>query len=272
MTKRTHPTSTPRKACVFCGNGNLTKEHIWPDWARKLFDETGISGYNEVHASFMGKSRTLTGPPRFLSRQGSTMTKRIRIVCATCNNTWMSVLEGQAKQILMPLITRQEIVLDAVQQKLLTEWVVMKCMVAEQNVPNDAIIPYDDRARFKADRTIPRYFEIWIASHVSTKWHGGYLRHSATMSRSLSVRPDAKNVSTIALGFGHLFFYVMMCRIDGMLLSERIGVHPRIQQLFPTAGDTLPMPSMSKLTDADCDHMANSIEMLVQHEKVLWHA
>jgi hypothetical protein len=256
---------------VFCRSGNLTKEHIWPDWARKLFDESGISGHNEVHASFMGKSRTLTGSPRHLSRQGSTMTKRIRVVCATCNNTWMSALEGQAKQILMPLITGQEIVLDETQQKLLTEWVVMKCMVAEQNVPNDAVIPYEDRARFKAERAIPRYFEIWITSHISKKWQGAYLRHCATMSRSLSVRPEGKNVSTIALGFGRLFIYVMACRIDGMLLSERIGVHPMVLKLFPRGGKALPIPFMRSLTDADCDHMANSMEMLVQNEKVLWH-
>ena len=66
--------------------------------------------------------------------------------------------------------------------------------------------------------------------------------------------------------------YVMAYGIDGMLLSERIGVHPMVLKLFPRGGKALPIPFMTSLTDADCDHMANSIEMLVQDEKVLWHA
>ena len=149
VTKRANPVWLRRKSCVFCGSGNLSKEHIWPDGARKLFQGSEAPAHTEVQATLIGKGRTALGQPKEMTRQGSTFTKKVRVVCATCNNTWMSALEEEAKTILLPLITSQEIILNVDQQRLLAEWLVMKTMFAEHNVPDDAIIPFADRQVFK---------------------------------------------------------------------------------------------------------------------------
>ena len=64
-----------------------------------------INQHVEHSVTMAGKTRV--GPPKIRNTPGNAWTKKIRVVCGTCNNGWMSRLETAAAPLLTPLIYRQ---------------------------------------------------------------------------------------------------------------------------------------------------------------------
>jgi len=119
------PNKQERKTCVFCGGFNLSKEHVWPDWASKVLTDNPSPAHHEWHNTYSDKG-TVVKESGMRPRQGSTFTKKIRVVCKTCNNGWMSRLENATKPILLPLIQGEPALLDREQQTLLAQWIASK--------------------------------------------------------------------------------------------------------------------------------------------------
>ena len=82
------------RQCVFCGSeSDLTREHVLPDWLTDIGLELEPSGH-------------LAGPINSVPRLWTARPFRttVRMVCAGCNNGWLSELEGAAKTAMTPLI------------------------------------------------------------------------------------------------------------------------------------------------------------------------
>jgi len=86
--------------CLFCQSDNISKEHIFPIWIRPFLQETTFDGTlftnfgNESLERIM-ESATTKGKKE--SSHGYTA----KLACINCNNTWMSKLENEAKDILV---------------------------------------------------------------------------------------------------------------------------------------------------------------------------
>jgi hypothetical protein len=74
-------------------------------------------------------------PVREWASQRSDITTKARIVCATCNNGWMSVVESDTIPILKPMIedAHNTIRLSRHDQRLLTNWAVLRSMVFDRS-------------------------------------------------------------------------------------------------------------------------------------------
>ncbi|HEX8155861.1 MAG TPA: hypothetical protein VF526_00635, partial [Solirubrobacteraceae bacterium] len=80
--------------CIFCGSvGKLSKEHVVPRWVGSAFPSSEreilhrfawVSGEPESHSPISGVD--FDAPP---------FTWQARVVCAECNNGWMSSLEAR---------------------------------------------------------------------------------------------------------------------------------------------------------------------------------
>ncbi|OLN27606.1 hypothetical protein [Desulfosporosinus metallidurans] len=84
-----------KRVCVFCGNKNLSKEHIFAQW---LLKELGILGNDVImtHANFAGMP---------ISNRKHPFSKLVNgLVCEKCNNGWMSQLEGDCQQHIINLM------------------------------------------------------------------------------------------------------------------------------------------------------------------------
>lgn len=261
----------PPGTCIFCRRtGDLSKEHLWSSWMADLFPNEAVPTHHEVLSISTHKVVPI-GPPKVVTRQGGTITKKLRVVCETCNSGWMSALEDHVRPILTPLILGHEFVLNRDQQRILTEWVSLKMMIAEHNVPDDVVVRQEDRDRFFSDRTIPPYFHIWVISSRSEKWRSRYIRHNATFSLPTNPPTSArKNTQTIAWGVGSVFIYVMMSVAEGLDLTKWISVHPVVLKLYPYAGDLLPLPFFVSIDDAMGDRLASSLDELIKAPNVLW--
>ena len=91
--------ATNRK-CVFCGNTDLSKEHIFAQW---LLKELGIfdSDVLMTHTSPFGIK---------ISDRNHPFSKLVNgLVCKKCNNGWMSQLEGDCQIHIINLMNVEEL-------------------------------------------------------------------------------------------------------------------------------------------------------------------
>ena len=124
----------PARKCIFCHSGNLSKEHLWPDWASPLLPPS-LDNRNSQQLRITENTH-LVKPPEFKVRQGSLWTTKLRVVCASCNNGWMSALENKAKPILIPMIdTKSSHDLSADHMLILSQWITLNIMVLDQHNP-----------------------------------------------------------------------------------------------------------------------------------------
>src|SRR5262249_20393459 len=98
-----------RGSCIFCGHPGVSAEHIWPDWASAYLPPSA-DGFRSYFAERADRYRELT-TARIGQRRGNLWTMKLRRVCERCNNGWMSVLETQAKPILVQLMRSETCVL-----------------------------------------------------------------------------------------------------------------------------------------------------------------
>ena len=108
------------RKCVFCGAAsNLTREHVLPDWLTGI----GLDRDASTHQA---------GPLARRPRQWSSTPFRttVKMVCAACNNGWLSELEGAAKPVLTPLIRGESRRLPDDDQALIAEWTCKTALIS----------------------------------------------------------------------------------------------------------------------------------------------
>src|SRR5260221_11918341 len=91
--------------CGFCGGPGVTKEHVWPDWLRKVILESRTSsGQKRFHAEIETGGATR----QFKSE---TLQMTVKMPCRICNNGWMSALESQVQEFMTGMADRGSTVL-----------------------------------------------------------------------------------------------------------------------------------------------------------------
>lgn len=147
----------PRRACVFCGRQDLSKEHVWPTWFGKAMRDAG-----PVSVSGLGRDRTAPDPAALT----------VRRVCISCNTGWMRELEDAAQPILLPLLAatggRHE--LDRQGQRTLATWSVLKAMMLNLASPNGSVVPASEYERFRAQqRPSGGVTCVWIGAYKGSR-------------------------------------------------------------------------------------------------------
>ncbi|HTT96688.1 MAG TPA: hypothetical protein VMF58_01450 [Rhizomicrobium sp.] len=261
----------PPGKCIFCGGGNLSKEHFWPSWAADLLP-AGTGSYFEHYQAYTEKTKPI-GDPKETQRQGAVKTKKLRVVCVTCNNEWMSRLENEAEPILRPLILGNSITLNQSGQHLLAKWITLKVMVGEQNSPPDAVFSQSDREAFKLNCTIPNGISIWVAECGVGFWRTGYIHHTATLGLPNVPLADfrRKNVQATCFGIGNLLVLALASAIPEIDLDEFISIDGNgVFRLWKNVRRNLLWPMRFRLTDAAARKFAMALDSFFASEQVVW--
>jgi hypothetical protein len=259
--------SKNRKRCIFCTGFGLSKEHIWSRWTYALVPNKP----SDTHAR--GHFVSSPGDPRSYEKrdiknyQGNVNTIRLRVVCKTCNNGWMSRLDKAVKPILSPLILCDPVTLDERSQTLLSTWIAMKGMVAEQSRPEDAASVQDERALLMAEQRPPRNWQIWIARQTGRLWRVGYQRRASTLGyldgEGIAQSPDgslAKNTYSMTLGIGQLLINVVSTRVPELKFSfQDTTVGRAMHRIQPYERD-IEWPPAQLLNGAQADQVAGAFD------------
>jgi hypothetical protein len=257
--------------CIFCGCGNLSKEHFWPTWASELLGHSSPTGAHfDEFVVRTAKSVTLSHTRK--ERQGHASTKKMRVVCAECNNEWMSILESSVKGFVTLLILGRKVTLTPDMQRALMQWVTLKLMVAEQNRPTEAIWGQSQRSAFLNDRVIPVGLRVWIAQCYSDTWRNAYLRHAATLGKDVADRPrdGAKNSHATVFGIGEAFFLAMGSVAPNVDLGDFFEFDERLVPLWPSQDKNIEWPPSAPLTHDAANRVAMAFQGLMQHQNMIW--
>lgn len=134
-----------KRTCVFCGADDLSKEHVLPRWlwreAHKEDDRRApllsreTSQFEEVHLG--GGEPPLYLPVGTMPTIRSTAV-RVKVVCRTCNQGWMSALEAAAQRPLRRMFYDPSWSLAADEVQTLRRWAAKTALMHEFATEADA--------------------------------------------------------------------------------------------------------------------------------------
>ena len=138
-----------RKKCIFCQHDDrkITKEHLFPDWLSKMYDDT-VTGINE--------GTNADGSIAY-SYTSKIFQQTMNSVCEVCNNGWMSQIENEAKPILIKMLRNKSFVLDKKSQIKLSTWAMKTILVSNHGnpaPPAKQFIPFDHYVKFHERRRV----------------------------------------------------------------------------------------------------------------------
>ena len=99
--------------CMFCREKATTKEDVWPLWLMKRFP-TSSMGRIDAERGGQKLGNWLTAKPRL----------KVKWLCASCNNGWMSTLENETKPVLESILDDKSKELYAPAQLTIARWAV----------------------------------------------------------------------------------------------------------------------------------------------------
>jgi hypothetical protein len=183
---------------------------MWADWLRNYIPRE-LSG----HAVSFTKYHADRVERALERRAGDPHSRRIKCVCRTCNNGWMSHLQEMAKPYIVPLLHGTAIAPGKTSQKILATWITMMVMVAEHLIRELVAIPPYERDWFRLNLQPPPTWRIWLGHHAATH-HALFSHNVVSFATEEEIQrlglaagePSNTQTSTILLG-KHLLIYVM---------------------------------------------------------------
>jgi hypothetical protein len=208
-------------------------------------------------------------------RPGSTKSVKLRVVCETCNNGWMSTIDNEAKSVLSFLILGQPAIVTLNSAKLIARWACMKMMVAEHSQPLDVCTPQYERDHLRNNREPPPNWKIWIARHDGVSWRANYVRHSGTFTFPPEV-PQVKeggrfanNTHAVTIGIGQLLIHAISSAARGVDLDIPREFMRHMCRVWPAdAGFMWPPGAM--LSALGVAQLAHALDTLHLHPNVRW--
>jgi hypothetical protein len=210
--------SKPKGKCAFCPRTNLSKSHIWPEWAQKVLPS--IATHYEI-----ARGGTRTYVPRALGTEKTTIIKpgaaaarRPRNTCVQCNSGWMREIEEAAQASVSALMLGRPELLTVIDQQILATFLCLVSMRISLTVRDSHPIPMSDFEHLIKYREPPPDWKIWIASFEGDQaddyWFGYFpmammsVRDRAEL-KALTIGPEHCNtqVTTLVVGkfCAHLF-------------------------------------------------------------------
>jgi hypothetical protein len=179
------------KQCIFCGKRVNSDEHVWPQWLLELMKKWS-AGNMRLQASRLNKH----GKVVYWEVEDPAIV--VKNVCRTCNNGWMSDLEGEVKPILIPMIHGAATALNVRQQLIVALWLIKCDMVLDSMTSIDAFYDQSDRSHFR-EHLVPPEYATWWLGHYSGPHLRAFTNHRTLTDKS-SVFPNKRHTSTFAFG------------------------------------------------------------------------
>jgi hypothetical protein len=260
------------KRCIFCQQAKkMSREHIWGDWL-KAYVRPAMNKHNfqAVRINRPGEQTT----DIVTLRAGDPLRSKVKVVCADCNNRWLSEIQNRARPLLIPLITGERIALGSVAQERVGAWCAMATMTAEfiDRDPTTIAVPQSDRDWLRNNGMAPRGWWIWLAHYQRRKWPAQWVHLTLPILAAKDVPENAAEVyvmpntqvTTFVVGslFVHTMSSVEADNIAGWasMLPRR---YPLLVPVMPQRESFVAWPSAS-ITDATADAIASAFHRYVE--------
>ena len=226
------------KACVFCGEfRRMSKEHIWGDWVRDFIPERK-GGHTLRDVEIMKSSE----PEKvsIIQRKGSALGTFRHIVCEPCNTQWMSRLQNNAKDYLIPLFKGDPTVLGQEACSAVAAWATMVSMTAEFMLDSGTKIGIsrEDRAALMTTEAPLPDWKIWVGYYDGGIWSHQW-KHASLPIVGGKDLPSAEyvytplpNTQTTTFVVGKLYVHTMSCGYPDVVSNWQWLLNNRLRNLL----------------------------------------
>jgi hypothetical protein len=226
-------------ACVFCGGLHLSKQHILPLWINKIIPKESTHSGFKIKIALPNEKNAILHAPEIKTKQGDLGTLKIRNICKTCNNGWMSRIEENAMSDLSKLINGEAISLNTDQQMKISAWIMLTCIDAEfTDIPTQAI-PERERTFLMKYLHPSNRWVIYIARYKGKekkryKHYGVAVGEEKDRKKIMEtgIRPKP-NLQSSAIFLGNLFIYAMSSHTDGVMINRSVAI-PNLEIIWPS--------------------------------------
>jgi hypothetical protein len=235
---------------------------MWPDWLGP-FVPRNMAGFASKSVIFNrdGSAQRET----LKTKTGDPHVTKLRVVCKTCNNGWMSRLQEEAKPILVPMLTGQTTVLPQIRQRIIARWVAMSVATGEYFNPDLAAVSQAERDFLRLKRRAPSTWRIWVGHYKREDWVGLWVHHSIPISDKKHViqffddgrpRPNTQATTFVV---GQIYFTVISSAIVGIPGQYEFAdrARRRLFEIWPYRGKPLQWP-LPLLSDEEADGISGA--------------
>lgn len=255
-----------QKTCIFCAErGVNSNEHFFPVWLPSAIKKWDTSDHQIIRVT--ENLNEGTNSRKSNAKYGALATRKIRCVCAICNNGWMSRSEQAAKPFLEPLIAGKTTPLSDGAIRAIAHWIAIKVIVAEHGDQKTIVTPQEMRTGVMQG-IVPDCFNIYIGAHLAQNL--GFCRTSHTVGLLPNAFPPdtdgtvPKNVQQVSFTLGRFFTVVNVCLVPSVNLekiSGYIGFY-EISKIWPVRKFMF-WPPVQPLTASQLNELVTSIHTAV---------
>lgn len=227
-----------KRVCIFCNSDKLSKEHIYPKWLFDFFQTSEPTFQPSFHLIERSDTNAISDSMKSDYSDGREIPYdnfTVKNVCETCNNTWMSEIEGKVQRILTPYITdnSKEINISSEDANILSQWAVLKCMLVSLAIQQKVFFSKQAYTLIK-NAILPEGFMIELATMKYSKLNfmvgGVQLRKSFDITRD-ELDLAMNNFYKASLQIGFIAFRVTFLRTEIPVFRKQI--QKRLFVLYP---------------------------------------
>lgn len=237
----------------------MSKEHIWAEWLDPHLPPK-LSDHRILHqVDYPDRAER-----RVEKRSGDIRSRKIRRVCEVCNNGWMSQIQNQTKEFLLPIIKGETRLLNRREQTLAASWCGMLVMIGEFLSPEGAGVSQEDRKYLHDTRRLPSHWRVWLGRAPRNP---SIVHHHSLAQLVDQEFPDAvpggeakaPNTQTTTFCVGEAFFHVESSSLPVARFAIRRrrwrGLDAKLIRLWPVKGG-IRWPPGSPLTNPEMEFVA----------------
>lgn len=122
------------RSCVFCSEGEVTKEHLFAKWVRDTYQDKATE---QKIMEFAVDSSVKW------SYQHTTIDQSVNYFCSKCNNGWMSRLEEGVALVMGPMLRAEQVpvTMTYASQTRVASWATKTAFVLQQLDPAEHRVP-----------------------------------------------------------------------------------------------------------------------------------
>jgi hypothetical protein len=246
------------RACISCGatgaTVKITREHTFSNWINDVLTPAVVGPDITCERSIMHGSQAgvvNTWPATEVAGH------KLRAVCRTCNNGWMSSVEGEVRPLIEPMIEGYNASLTTEQQITVATWATMKTAVFEYVWTDDPALTAADREVIMTQNRPPASAQVRLAA-IESK---GYPLRA--FGRIYEVRGSGDKAICLTMTIGCLVVQVFGgpgAGTRGWQSAGRTGTD--FIGIFPPQMRTVQWPPANVLDDASLQNFTHPLAAL----------
>lgn len=243
---------------MFCGKFGKSGEHVFAKWLRELFprDQNTTHTFGVINPSSILRVANV----RNYRKPGHTGSRKIKDVCAECNNVWLSQIEESTKGILTPLIKGDHINLTPDLQATLATWAAKTAMTAERLRPRENGVRQSERTFLMHNLRPPAAWAVWIISYNGSRWANLAIAQKRGDLQFTPIRRPgikANYIQATTWAMGRVGFLVLASDVKDIPEAFARFDGRGFFRIWPAVPRTLMFPAIDALDDAAMNDVAD---------------